>query len=87
MMHRMTMDELNRALKRKDKSADDLSIKLIRYAGDYIVSKLAQLYTQFFLSCRVPRAWKNAMVLLTHRKVMQMAYRTIFFSFMPVRHF
>lgn len=47
---------------------DGLTIDLIKDAGQIIWNKLARLFTRCLESQTVPVAWKNAMVVLLHKK-------------------
>ncbi len=68
----ITTDEVRNALKgmSRGKAAgeDGLTTYLIKDAGDIIISKLAQLYTSRLRHKKVPKAWKNATIVLLHNK-------------------
>ena len=68
----VTIGEIRSALKgtkRGKASGDDnLTIDQIKDAGDFALNKLAKLFTKC-LQCRtVPKAWKNATIILIHKK-------------------
>lgn len=41
---------------------------LVKGAGKFLVSKLAQLYTSCLQHQKVPECWKNATIVLLHKK-------------------
>ena len=47
---------------------DGLTIDLIKDAGETVVGRLADLFTKCLETMSVPSAWKNALVVLIHKK-------------------
>ena len=47
---------------------DDLTIDLIMDAGDFLLIKLAKLYTKCIQEMSIPKAWKNFIMILIHKK-------------------
>ncbi len=68
----ITKDEVRNALKGmsmgKATGEDGLTTDLIKDAGNTVISKLAQLYTSCLQQQKVPKAWKNATIVLLHKK-------------------
>ena len=68
----ITKEEIKRALKGmkrgKTPGEDGISIDLILDAGDIATVKLANLFNKCLLSGKTPKAWKNATIILLHKK-------------------
>ena len=68
----ITSDEVRRALKdmTRGKAAgeDGITVDLIKDGGDIMLEKLAALYTQCLTTSSVPESWKNANIILIHKK-------------------
>ncbi len=68
---RVTVEEVRIALKGMSRGKagveDGLTGDLIKDAGNFI-HKLSQIYITNTYSHRVPRAWKNASIILSHKK-------------------
>ncbi len=47
---------------------DGLTVDLIKDAGNFVHTKLSQIYNKCLQSHRVPRARKNASIILIHKK-------------------
>ncbi len=47
---------------------DGLTVDLIKDAGNFVHNKLSQIYAKCLQSHRVPRVWKNASIILIHKK-------------------
>ena len=68
----ITSAEVRRALKdmTRGKAAgeDGITVDLIKDGGDIMLEKLAALYTQCLTTSSVPESWKNANIILIHKK-------------------
>ncbi len=68
----VTVEEIRTALKGMSRSKaggeDGLTVDLIKDAGNFIHNNLCQIYTKCLQSHRVPRVWKNASIILIHKK-------------------
>ena len=68
----VTLGEVRKGLKgmKRGKAAgeDGLTIDLIIDGGDFLIIKLADLYTKCLQECSIPTAWKNFIIILIHKK-------------------
>ena len=68
----VSLEEIKKALKgmKRGKAGgdDDLTIDLIMDAGDFLLIKLAKLYTKCIQEMSIPKAWKNFIMILIHKK-------------------
>ena len=68
----ITANEVRKALKSmkrgKAPGEDGISIDLIKDAGDIAIVKLAELFTKCLREGKTPKAWKNTIIILIHKK-------------------
>ena len=68
----VTIGEVRSALRDtkrgKASGSDNITIDQIKDAGEAALDKLAKLYTKCLENRKVPRAWKNANIILIHKK-------------------
>ncbi|KAK8777926.1 hypothetical protein V5799_020732 [Amblyomma americanum] len=68
----VTKDEVMKALEamKRGKAAgeDQVTADLLKDEGDIVLEKLATLYMQCLMTSTVPEAWKNANIILIHKK-------------------
>ena len=68
----LNTSEIKKAIKgmsrSKARGADGLSINLIKDAKDFLLEKIAILFTRCLQTCSVHSAWKNVIVILIHKK-------------------
>ena len=68
----VSLEEVKKALRgmKRGKAGgeDDLTIDLIIDAGDFLLIKLAKLYTKCIKEMSIPKAWKHFIMILIHKK-------------------
>lgn len=66
------VDEVKKALKsmKRGKAAgeDGVSVDILKAGGDVVIAKLANLFTKCLKDGKTPTSWKNAVVVLLHKK-------------------
>ncbi|MCJ3464047.1 reverse transcriptase family protein, partial [Klebsiella pneumoniae] len=65
-------EEVMKALKEmqagKAPGEDQITAELLKDGGQIILEKLASLYTQCLMTASIPESWKNANIILIHKK-------------------
>ena len=68
----VTKEEIKKALKSmkrgKAPGEDGISVDLIKDAGEIAIEKLSRLFTKCLEAGKIPRTWKNATIVLIHKK-------------------
>ena len=68
----VTTEEVKKALNEmqrgKAPGEDQITADLLKDGGQIVLEKLANLYTQCLMTASVPESWKNANIILIHKK-------------------